>query len=447
MRKLLSIFEGDSRSATVKKNIAGSLVLKGISIFTFFLIVPLTLNYVSSEIYGVWLTISSVIAWIGFFEAGLTLSLKNKLVEAIAVNDWDRAKNLVSTTYVLMAVIFMPLCIIIEPIIGYIDWASILNINASYQAEIILSMRLVFFALCLQMILHSITSICAAFQETALAGSFSVVGNLLSLIIIWIMTLTVKPSLVLLSVVMSFSPILVMIIGSFILYRTKYKSVKPNFKGNSLLYAKEIWGLGYKFFILRMQVVVMTSATNFLISFVSNPEKVTEFNIAHRYLAISIMFFDIIMSPLWPAFTDAFTKKEYDWMNRTYSQISRVCFVTICAILLMIPVSPYVYLIWIGDKPIIPIMMTLLVGLCYITQILQNQNILLINGVGCIKLQTYVAIFVSIVHFPLSIILGKFIGAYGVIVSLILMNIIIAFISKIQMTKILNQTASGIWAQ
>lgn len=131
------IIGGNSRSVAVKKNIIGSFFVKGISIIVSLLLVPLTLGYVSSEIYGIWLTISSIMVWLGFFDVGFTLGLKNKLAEAIALNDWKRGKALVSTTYFMMVLIFIPLCIILEMIIPHINWASFLNVKEVYNDDII----------------------------------------------------------------------------------------------------------------------------------------------------------------------------------------------------------------------------------------------------------------------------------------------------------------------
>ena len=66
------------RTASVKKNILASILIKGISIFVSLLIVPITLGYVNSTLYGIWLTISSVMLWLNFFDVGLTLGLKNR---------------------------------------------------------------------------------------------------------------------------------------------------------------------------------------------------------------------------------------------------------------------------------------------------------------------------------------------------------------------------------
>ena len=72
--------KGDSRSAKVKKNILGSFVVKGISILVSLILVPLTIGYVSSELYGIWLTLASVISWVALFDLGFGKRLAAMLV-------------------------------------------------------------------------------------------------------------------------------------------------------------------------------------------------------------------------------------------------------------------------------------------------------------------------------------------------------------------------------
>ena len=147
-------FSGNQRSVTVKKNIIGSLCIKGCSIVISLMLVPMTLGYVSSELYGIWLTLSSIMVWLGFFDIGFTLGLKNKLAEAIALQDWNRGKALVSTTYFMMVLIFVPLCIILELLIPHVNWAIFLNVNPAYNDEIIRVLYVLVACFCLQMIVR-----------------------------------------------------------------------------------------------------------------------------------------------------------------------------------------------------------------------------------------------------------------------------------------------------
>ena len=71
-----------SRNRKIVINVVASFAVKLLTILISLIIVPLTLTYLSSYEYGVWLTISSVLSWLDFFDVGLGNGLRNKLSES-----------------------------------------------------------------------------------------------------------------------------------------------------------------------------------------------------------------------------------------------------------------------------------------------------------------------------------------------------------------------------
>ena len=84
----------------VKRNIVGSFAVKGINVLISLLLIPLTIGYINSKLYGVWLTLSTIVTWISFFDIGLGNGLRNRAAEAIAHGKIKYARVLVSTSYV-----------------------------------------------------------------------------------------------------------------------------------------------------------------------------------------------------------------------------------------------------------------------------------------------------------------------------------------------------------
>lgn len=158
-----------------------------------------------------------------------------------------------------------------------------------------------------------------------------------------------------------------------------------------------------------------------------------------------MMIYTILLSPLWPAFTDAYTKKDYTWMKNIYKKMSMVFFVSAIAVIVMMLVSPYIYKIWVGKDIAIPILMTISVGIYMIIHSWNELQIILINGIGFVKLQSFVTMIGLVVHVPLSLYLGKYIGAVGIVCSMILINILYSYIFTLQINKILNKSTKGIW--
>lgn len=445
VNKIHSFFEGDKRSVTVKKNIIGSFFLKGMSILVSLLLVPVTIGYVNAELYGVWLTVASVMTWLHFLDLGFTQGLKNRLTEALAHEDYERGKTLVSTTYLMLLLIFIPVCFILELLIPLVDWAHLLNVSPIYSKDVTNVMHVVIAIACLQMIVNVIVSVIAAFQKVALSNSFHVIGNLLALCIILIIRETCPPSLIALALTLAAMPTLVTIVASFICFRGRFNSVSPNWNYINFSFVRDLFSLGYKFFIINIQVLVLYWSTNILISHVSSPIEVTRYNIAHQLLSVAMMAYTIITSPLWPAYTDAYTRGDYEWMKKTHRKMERILLLSIIGCFLLALLSQPIYTIWIGDKVSIPFTMTFLVALYVSAYCWMNLNGTLVVGMGKLQVQTYLCILGMTIHIPLSLFLSNYYGGYGVIISLAVITLFYAVVVNIQVRLLLRKRANGIW--
>lgn len=423
------------------------MAIKCISILVQLMLVPLTLGYLSADLYGIWLTVSSIMLWLNFFDVGFTLGLKNRLAEAIAVGDYRRGKSLVSTTYIMLILIFVPVGLIGELVIPHIDWSGFLNVSSEYNTQLVEVMRILLISFCLQMIFNAVSAILAAFQKVAFSSVFPVLGNILSLIVIFILKYTVPPSLPALAISISYLPVAVYLVCSVILFNGVLKNVSPSLRSIDFFYVKDLFQLGVKFFIIQIQIVVLYQSTNILISNLSSPLDVTSYNIAYRYIGVASMLFTLILNPLWPAFTDAYAKRDFPWMKQVYRRMKKLYSLLFVAIVLMAVLSPLVYKLWIGDRAAIPIAMTCSVCLYVAISMWSGLQVYLINGIGAVTLQAYVTLIGLILHIPLSIFLGRYIGlgALGVVASMCIINAIYSTVFTVQLRKILSGNASPVW--
>ena len=124
---LTFITKGNQRSVKAKKNILASFGIKGVSVLIGLIKVPVILLYLDVEKYGVWLTIASIVDWVHYFDLGIGHGLRNKFAEALANNDKERAKKLVSTAYFYITLIFLGISVLLIPIVYVFNWQSILN--------------------------------------------------------------------------------------------------------------------------------------------------------------------------------------------------------------------------------------------------------------------------------------------------------------------------------
>ena len=446
LKKIVSIFtEGHQRTLAVKRNVAASIVLKGLSVLVTMLLVPATIGYVSDEIYGVWLAIVSVIGWFNVLDIGLTPGLKNKLTEALAAGNMQRAKALVSTTYLSVFLIFLPIAVAGYYLTPYIDWCDLLNISPVYKAEVVEGMQMLCLLICVQMTANVIVSVLAAYQRVAYSQTFTVIGNVLAYFAILILTCTVPPSLPLLVVVLAGMPIATTIAASVWLYLTRYREVAPSLSTVDFTYFKGLFNLGIKFFIINIQAVVVYQSTYMLIAHVSSPQSVTAYNIAYRYLSMAMILYNMVIAPIWPAYTDAYAKGDVEWMRSMRQKMLKVlCLCSLLCICFAAVAQPF-YHIWVGNKADVPQEMTWMVALYVIVYGFMTLSGTFLVGIGKVLLESIVVVIGACVYLPGALFAARYLHEYGILLALIILNIIYAVIFDVQTRKIISGQAKGIW--
>jgi O-antigen/teichoic acid export membrane protein len=438
---------GHERSIKVKKNILLSFILKGVSVVVSFLMVPITLNYLNVERYGIWLTLSSIIAWFYILDIGLGNGLRNKFTEALAKGNRELAKTYVSTTYAILGIIIIVFYVIFLAVNPFLNWVKILNTPNDFLNELNLLVFFVITFFCLQFFLKLIGTILVADQRPAISDLLGVVSSMVSLLIIYILTKTTNGSLLYLGTTFTVIPVIVYLLTSIILFSGKYKEFIPSVRYVDFKHGKELYSLGIKFFIIQISGIIIYSTSNIIITQVLGPAEVTPYNIAYKYFNTAMMFFMIIMTPFWSGFTEAYSKNDFTWIKSTMKKLNLLSIGIITLVVLMIFFADAVYKIWVGDGIQVPFLLTLFMGLYVMMLSWGAPFVFFMNGVGKIKLQLYIASVAAIINIPLSIFLIKYlnIGSVGIIISTCLLSISAVIVYPIQYKKILNKSANSIW--
>ncbi len=437
---------GHPRSQNLKKNIVASFVLKAISIILSLIKVPILLAYLNSEKYGVWLTIASILDWMSIFDLGLGHGFRNRFAEAIAINDQDRAKGLVSTAYTSMSAIMLFVFLIAVPVILLLNWGKILNTNLISEKELKITVLMVTAVFAARFVLQLVTVMLKALQKPALSDVFLPVTNALILILIPILGHYIKNSLFWASAVIAIPPVLVLLIANYILFKKYYKTYKPTLYTSDKIYLKDIYSLGWKFFVGQICGLILFSSANIILTQAVNPSEVTIYNIAYKYFSLPISYFMIIITPYWSAVTDAYYKDEFNWIKNNMRKILYIA-CTFCFVILgMLLVSKLAFHIWIQDRVKIPLRLSLTLTLYNIFVVFMSPFSMFLNGFGKLKLGTIVAPAKTVIFLPLAWYLSTLWGATGLVVALFIANILPNLYFEIrQYSLLVNQKAYGIW--
>jgi O-antigen/teichoic acid export membrane protein len=205
--------------------------------------------------------------------------------------------------------------------------------------------------------------------------------------------------------------------------------------------------LGIKFFVLQIAAIVIYQTSNIIIAQLFGPSQVTPYNIAFKYFSAVTMIMGIILLPFWSAFTEAWTKKDIQWIKNTMKKLRMVWLLLSIITLIMLVFSNFIYRLWVGKEIVVPFRISVIIAAYVIIYGWNGIYINFLNGVGIIKLQLYSGIWGMILNIPLAIYFGKTIGIIGVLLPTVILGAINMVWSTIQYQKIINFNARGLWAK
>ena len=110
---------------------AAAFAAKIVGVAAAFVTVPLTLNYLGSERYGLWMTISSVSLMLGFADLGIGNGVLNAVADAHGRDDRRLGREAVSSGFFLLSLISVALVAVFAVVYTFVPWARVYNVTSA----------------------------------------------------------------------------------------------------------------------------------------------------------------------------------------------------------------------------------------------------------------------------------------------------------------------------
>lgn len=325
-----------------------SLISKGVSVVTTLISVPLTVNYLGTERYGLWMTISSVISMLAFADLGMGNGLLNAISEASAKDDRKKAQIYVSSTFFMLLGIAVLTLIVFASLYKHIPWQRIFNVTsdlAIQESGPTIAVLAICFAL--NMPLGIVQRVQMGYQEDYKNQLWAVAGSLLGLVGV-LLGIYFKAGLPWLVLAMSGGPVLAMLINWIVLFGYSQTWLFPTWNSFNWLASQKIVGTGVWFLILQTFTVIGTYSDNLVIAQALGASEVASYAVTQRLFA-TLFISQYFIIPLWPAFGEAIANADYNWARQT---LNRALFLSLgiglgTGLLLLILAKPLIT-IWVG---------------------------------------------------------------------------------------------------
>lgn len=436
-----------SLTTKVVRSSAISFVAKALTVILGLLTMPLVYNALDRYQFGVYATLTSIIAWIDLFDFGITQGLRNRLTEARADGDVIRARKYISTSYSLLFIIALVLFVIYCCCIKLINWQVILNAKSLDRDLLDEIAFVVLGCFLIRFVASVINKIYYAFQKAYMVDVTQLIGKIVYFIILVILRSDQSITLFNVAVLQSLITAIVPILSAVFFFLVSEKTYKPSIKLIDFKVTGEILGLGWQFFIISITLLVIHSGNNLLISQFVDPASVPAYSLSYQLFSYVLLAYTIIVTPLWSAYTEAWRKGNIGWIKQTMRRIKRLYLIFVIGCVIMVVLAPFIFKIWIGEKANVPMIMAAAVALMILLDMWIRIYDFFINGVGKIRVQMIINIIMACLNIPLAYVFSVIcdMGAIGVVLASIISYGVSAIVSPIQAKMLLEGTAKGIW--
>jgi O-antigen/teichoic acid export membrane protein len=329
------------------RNTFYNYITSGLNIVLNLLLIPLLLNVLGKESFGIWQTLLSIISFASVLNFGLGNGLRNLITKLIADDKKDDLGRAIGSTFLKSGKIIVLTSLLLFPIICFFFKPEKLFIDRIIAIdEIRLSFFIFLFFFLVNILLSMSNSIAYGLQKSYLTGIVQFLNLLICYCLIYTLNLIIEVNLIHISFIFGFTQSVSYLI--FLLYQNSHFKLKIEFKKKYDL--KETTKLSSGFFLAQLLALIYLSIDNFVISSTLGASQTAEFSVVNKMFFSLIGLFSIFLIHFWNSVTEAFQKEEIMWIFKTVKHLFVIAFCFFFVSLIMSYFQKDIITIWIKDS-------------------------------------------------------------------------------------------------
>jgi O-antigen/teichoic acid export membrane protein len=427
----LSTLEGRSKERYRRAflTITASGLSRAVSISVGLISVPLTLKYLGTERYGLWMTISSVIAILGFSDLGINNGLINGISRAYGKDDRELARQYVSSAFFLLTTIAIAIGIVFAAVYRWIPWGSLFRVQST-QALVEAGPAVAIFIGCflLNIPVGIANRVQAGYQDGFSANLWSSLGSVLCLISL-LLVIHFRGSLPYLVLAMAGAPVLALLLNGAVLFAIQRPWLLPSWSCVTTGASKDLWRLGVLFFTLQLAVAISFSSDNLVLARILGPTAVAQYAIPCKLFGLVSTMTSFVVSPLWPAYGEALARQDHLWIRKAlFRSLTFAAGGSISLGTVLVTFGGRIIHAWVGSTIHADPLLMRGLGIWSVVMAVSMAVAVFYNGLSIIRFQLLVVPLASVTNIALSVHLTHRIGIPGVVYGSVLSQIFIFLI-------------------
>ncbi len=406
---------------------AARLLTSGLTLVS----LPLAVRYLGAERYGVWVTITSTAVWINLLDLGIANTLTNNISRAYALGDKTAAARYFTNALVLTGGIAAGLGLVLACVFPRINWVGLFNVGPNVGAtEVEHTAAVAVVLMLLSLPCGLVSKLLAGYQELHRINYAACAGAVASIcgLAVGIALRVSMPVLF----VMSAGCLTFANVGTLVLVVAWQKPwLFPRASLIDRSSVKELLDSGWPFFLIQVAAVVVFSSDNLIVSHYLGASEVTPYSVTWRVVGLAAVLQSLIFPALWPAYAEAYAKRDYDWIRRTFLiTMKGTVVLNVSCVTLLVLFGRSLIRIWAGSAAVPSTYLLLAMGIWAIVNGFMSVESCLLAALNRIREQAVLSIIAAAVNIALSVALVRHVGAMGVIGGTILSYLIVLVVPQ-----------------
>jgi O-antigen/teichoic acid export membrane protein len=177
---------------------------------------------------------------------------------------------------------------------------------------------------------------------------------------------------------------------------------------------------GLLFFVIQLAGTVAFSSDALILAHVLGPAAVAQYSVASKLFDGVYMVSALFLTPLWPAYAEAYARGDLSWVRRTLKMsLTITAAVSFAISIVLVSAGRFVTHVWVGDQVEYSAILFLLCGLWAVLRTTGNSLAMFMNGIGWIGFQAILSIPFAALAVVAKVTITRRIGIFGIPVALI----------------------------
>jgi O-antigen/teichoic acid export membrane protein len=388
---------------------------KVVSMVGTLVLLPIVLNHLGAERFGIWITITSFLALMAFMDLGIGNGLVTSVAHASGRGDTDELRQLISSAVVALSAIAAVLVLALVVAYGRVPWAAWLGVHASSAADEV-PLAIAVFGACLAVSIPASIAGRVQFglQQGYRASLFQIVGTLASLIGT-LLALHVGAGLPMLVAAAVGAPAVASLVNSFVFFGVWRRDLQPTVKCFSGRVLKSVLSSGAVFFVLQVALSVGMATDNLILSRILGPEFVAQYAIPAKLFGLISIATGMAINPLWPAYGEAVARGDSGWVRRTLLRsMVFVVVVGLAGVAVLAALLPTILDLWVGGKVVVPAEQVLAFAIWTVIECWGGSVAMYLNGTKVLRIQFACATAFAMACLGARIVMVESVGIAGI---------------------------------